>query len=60
MLGDECALTYPFRGDCPTEGCVTFNDITLRNIQIKKPWLSPGVILGNKTNPMTNIVRSFF
>ena len=34
----------------------SFNNITLRNIYIDKPVLSPGVILGNASIPMTNIV----
>lgn len=55
-LGDKCALQYPFFGSqCPTQGCATFKDITLRNVHIKDPVLSPGFILGNSTNPMQNI-----
>jgi len=55
-LSGKCALDYPISKTCPTQGCVTFNNITLRNVKIKKPWLSPGVIKGNSTQPMTNVV----
>eukprot|EP00041_Stephanoeca_diplocostata_P033862 m.1129577 g.1129577 ORF g.1129577 m.1129577 type:complete len:478 (-) comp24420_c0_seq11:3449-4882(-) len=55
-LGDKCSLEYPIQDHCPTQGCVTFTNITLRNINITDPILSPGIILGNSTNPMKNIV----
>jgi hypothetical protein len=51
-LGDDCALDYPISPNCPTQACVDFHNITLRNIVIEEPTLSPGVILGNSTNPM--------
>merc|ERR1712070_198424 len=55
-LGDKCALQYPLlHSQCPTQGCTTFKDITLRNVHIKDPLLSPGFILGNSTNPMQNL-----
>merc|ERR1712224_496681 len=54
-LGDKCSLTYPFPDACPTQGCVTFSDILLRNVRIVQPLLSPGVILGNASNPMINV-----
>jgi hypothetical protein len=31
---------------------VDFRNITLRNVVIVEPTLSPGIILGNETNPM--------
>ena len=55
-LGTKCPLDYPISKKCPTQGCVTFNNITLRRIFIDRPLLSPGVVLGNVTNPMTNVV----
>jgi hypothetical protein len=56
-LGDKCALTYPLdNSKCPTQACATFANITLRNIHISNPWLSPGVILGNATNPIQNLI----
>ena len=52
-LGDKCALDYPITDKCPTQGCVTFSDIVLRDVAIHDPVLgSPGVILGNSSNPM--------
>ena len=54
-LGDKCALLYPLKGACPTQGCATFANITLRNVLITQPLLSPGVILGNASNPMHNL-----
>jgi len=55
-LGTKCALDYPISKSCPTQGCVDFRNIMLKNITIQEPKLSPGVILGNSTNPMQNIV----
>lgn len=48
---------FPLLQDhCPTQGCVDFRNITLRRVTVDKPWLSPGVILGNASNPMQGIV----
>merc|ERR1712232_874923 len=47
-LGDRCALSYPIDSHCPTQGCVTFKNITLRRVTVTDPWLSPGVLLGNE------------
>lgn len=56
-LGGACALEYPLQDSaCPTQGCTTFENITLRNVLIEDPLLSPGVIMGNSTNPMKNIL----
>lgn len=56
-LGLACALTYPIgNAQCPTQGCSDFRNITLRNILIENPKMSPGAILGNSTNPMQGIV----
>eukprot|EP01083_Nonionella_stella_P259044 884790_1 len=56
-LGGACSLEYPLHSSrCPTQGCASFENITLRNILIEDPLLSPGVILGNETNPMKNLV----
>eukprot|EP00039_Didymoeca_costata_P013631 m.210786 g.210786 ORF g.210786 m.210786 type:complete len:459 (-) comp15826_c0_seq12:994-2370(-) len=55
-LEDKCALDYPIQKHCPTQGCVDFRNITLRNIYVHQPLLSPGIILGNATNPMKNIL----
>eukprot|EP00933_Yihiella_yeosuensis_P059080 TRINITY_DN59_c1_g3_i1.p1 TRINITY_DN59_c1_g3~~TRINITY_DN59_c1_g3_i1.p1 ORF type:complete len:499 (+),score=77.79 TRINITY_DN59_c1_g3_i1:190-1686(+) len=56
-LGEKCSLSYGLTSSyCPTQGCVTFANITLRNVFITDPLISVGVILGNQTNPMKNIV----
>jgi len=55
-LGEKCALTYPLSPECPTQGCVTFSNITLRRVTITDPVLSPGVILGNESNPIKNLL----
>eukprot|EP01062_Namystynia_karyoxenos_P027110 TRINITY_DN20899_c0_g1_i1.p1 TRINITY_DN20899_c0_g1~~TRINITY_DN20899_c0_g1_i1.p1 ORF type:complete len:474 (+),score=176.19 TRINITY_DN20899_c0_g1_i1:75-1424(+) len=55
-LGEKCALDYPIDKHCPTQGCADFRNITLRNVLIDSPLLAPGVILGNSSNPMQNIV----
>jgi hypothetical protein len=56
-IGLKCPLLYPLPGSrrCPTQGCVIFENIALRNIKIYDPVLSPGVILGNSTNPIRNL-----
>ena len=56
-LGLDCPLLYPLPGStrCPTQGCVNFENITLRNVEIFEPLISPGVILGNETNPIKNL-----
>ena len=54
-LGRKCALTYPIDPSCPTQGCATFANITLRDVLVDDPLLSPGVILGNETNPIEGL-----
>ena len=54
-LGRKCALQYPISKHCPTQGCVTFTNITLRRIHINNPVLSPGVILGNFSHNRYNM-----
>jgi hypothetical protein len=53
----QCPIFWPLPGSevCPTQGCTLFENITLRNINIFHPLISPGVIWGNSTNPMKNI-----
>jgi polygalacturonase len=56
-LGLDCALIFPLHNSqCPTQGCSDFENITLKDVTIINPKLSPGAILGNETNPMRNIV----
>jgi polygalacturonase len=53
-----CSLYWPYdpRSSCPISPLTTFSDITLRNVTINSPTFSPGVLLGNITNPMQNVV----
>jgi len=52
-----CSLLWPFLSkDCPVPVGITWNNLVFRNITVNQPQLSPGVILGNTSNPMTNIV----
>ena len=56
-LGRKCALQFPFlKSQCPTQGCVAFRNITLRRVTVTDSLFSPGVVLGNATNPMQGIV----
>lgn len=54
-LGLKCSLSWPLHDHCPVAGCVHMENITLRDIQIDEPLISPAVILGNKTNPIKNL-----
>eukprot|EP00041_Stephanoeca_diplocostata_P026189 m.699775 g.699775 ORF g.699775 m.699775 type:complete len:429 (-) comp22906_c0_seq19:2120-3406(-) len=55
---NPCSLCWP--GDpqaqcnCPVGG--SYRNITLRNITVNNPKLSPGVIMANESNPMTGVV----
>ena len=51
-LGQDCAIDYPISPACPTQACVDFRGIVLRDVTVESPVLSPGVILGNESNPM--------
>uniref|UniRef100_A0A7S2H2Y6 Uncharacterized protein n=1 Tax=Octactis speculum TaxID=3111310 RepID=A0A7S2H2Y6_9STRA len=55
-LANKCSLIYPIRDWCPTQGCVDFRDIIIRDVIIDSPLLSPGVFMGNSSNPMTGFV----
>jgi polygalacturonase len=55
---DACSLLWPFipEAPCPIPSGVTWNNIVLRNITLSNPQLSPGVIIGNSSNPMQNVL----
>jgi len=56
-LGGNCDLDYPIGTvKCPTQGCTNFENITIRNVLIEDPLLSPGVLMGNASSPMNNIL----
>jgi len=49
-----CWPTLPFSAcSAPSDG--RYNNITLRNVTIIRPKMSPGVIMGPSRSPMTNI-----
>eukprot|EP00301_Raphidiophrys_heterophryoidea_P027310 c9596_g1_i1.p1 GENE.c9596_g1_i1~~c9596_g1_i1.p1 ORF type:complete len:499 (+),score=143.88 c9596_g1_i1:61-1497(+) len=45
----ECALSFPIKDSCMTQPLVPIVNITLRNVLIDSPLLSPGVIRCNET-----------
>ena len=55
--GGASSLAWPYLPGtkCPVPDNITWNNLTFRNILIDSPSFSPGVILGNETNPMSNI-----
>jgi hypothetical protein len=55
---NPCSLCWPWS---PTAKChivsqASFRNITLRNVLINNPNVSPGVIMGDESNPMESIV----
>jgi len=53
-----CSICWPeaARSECGAPAAGTYANITLRNVTVVNPKLSPGVILANASNPMTNVV----
>lgn len=52
-----CSFLYPLPNTtCPTDPQVTVANITLRNITINTPLLTPGVLLANASNPATGLI----
>lgn len=52
-----CSMIYPIlNSSCPTDPQVSVHNITLENINVYNPWLSPGVIRMNASNPGTGFV----
>lgn len=58
QTGQPCAIVWPFlpRSKCKVTAHQTWSNIVLRDIYITNPKNSPGVLLGNSTNPMSGIV----
>ena len=57
QTGQPCQLTWPQgpNSECKMSGYQTWTNITLRNITINNPRGSPGVIIGNATNPIQGL-----
>ena len=55
---DQCSLLWPFvpGQHCPVPAEVTWSGITFRNVSIVGGKFSPGVILGNESNPIRDLV----
>eukprot|EP01006_Ploeotia_vitrea_P059948 TRINITY_DN75042_c0_g1_i1.p1 TRINITY_DN75042_c0_g1~~TRINITY_DN75042_c0_g1_i1.p1 ORF type:complete len:493 (-),score=16.00 TRINITY_DN75042_c0_g1_i1:28-1506(-) len=57
IYSGACSLLWPDPGTkCPIPAFMDWRGITMRDIFILHPKTSPGVIIGNSTNPMTGIV----
>jgi len=48
----KCSLAYPIVDHCPAPACADFINITLKDIVIEDPVMSPGILMGNVSNPM--------
>ena len=53
-----CSICWPElpEATCGTPGGSTYVNITLRNVTVVNPKLSPGVILANSSAPMVNVL----
>jgi hypothetical protein len=53
-----CSLAWPWTpgAECPMTDRITWSNITFKDITVNSPALSPGVIIGNSSNPMQNVV----
>jgi hypothetical protein len=58
QTGQPCSLLWPHveRASCEMSGYQTWKNIVLRNVFINNPRGSPGVLLGNASNPMQGVV----
>ena len=59
QTGQLCSLKWPYlRAACRMSAYQRLDNITLRNITIHDPLFSPGVIMGNESNPITKVTFS--
>jgi hypothetical protein len=58
QTGQPCSLlwTKTKNAECKMSGYQTWSNIVLRDIFINDPLRSPGVLFGNASNPMTNVI----
>lgn len=58
QTGQKCPLYWPGvpNSQCLMSGAQTWTNITLRDITVYSPNRSPGVLIGNDTNPITNVL----
>ena len=58
QTGQPCSLLWTIadKAKCEISAYQTWTNITLRNITINNPEGSPGMLMGNASNPMKNVV----
>jgi len=58
IYSKACNLLWPFDPElpCPVPSQMFWSNITLRDITVDGGGMSPGVVLGNSTNPMLGVV----
>lgn len=58
QTGQPCSLLWPItdKATCSMSGAQTWKNIVLRDILIRDPEQSPGVLFGNATNPIHQLV----
>lgn len=57
QTGQPCSLLWPHgSATCSMSGYQTWSDIVLKDITIIDPRHSPGVLMGNSSNPITGLV----
>eukprot|EP00056_Hartaetosiga_gracilis_P006791 m.100842 g.100842 ORF g.100842 m.100842 type:complete len:448 (-) comp12559_c0_seq1:1399-2742(-) len=58
--GGACSLLWPEDplSKCPVPENMTWKNITLSDVTVHNPMYSPGVIMGNDTNPMLDVTFS--
>jgi len=56
QTGNPCSLLWPYAKSCIMSPYQTWSNILLKNITVIDPEGSPGMIMGNSTNPITNLV----
>ncbi len=58
QTGQPCSLLWGLDpwSQCNISGCMTWRNIILKDIIIINPEQTPGVLMGNDTNPMNNVI----
>lgn len=58
QTGQPCSLLWPEvpGAECEMTAFQTWSNIKLKDITINNPFQSPGILLGNASNPMQNVI----
>ena len=58
QTGQPCSLLWGIDpwSQCNISGCMTWRNIILKDVLIINPEGTPGVLMGNDTNPMNNVI----